>query len=49
MLAGDFKMIENIFLDRLCRNPNNTHTIDIQTLNLIKNKHKLIDISRKNN
>ena len=49
LLPGDFNMIENIFLDRLGRNPNNAHTIGTQTLNLIKNKHKLIDIWRKNN
>ena len=34
-LAGDFNMIENIFLDRR-RNPNNTYTIGIQNLYCIK-------------
>ena len=49
ILAGNFNMIENIFLDRLGRNPNNTHTIGVQNLICIKNKHKLIDIWRKPN
>ena len=46
-LAEDFVMIENIFLGRLGRNPINTHTIGIQTLNCMKNKYKLINIWRK--
>ena len=29
ILAGDFNMIENIFLDRQGGNPNNTQTIGI--------------------
>ena len=44
ILASDFSMIENIFLDRLDGNLNNTHSIGIQSLNFIKNKHELIDI-----
>ena len=31
-ITGDFNMIENIFLDRLGGNPNNTNTIGIQSL-----------------
>ena len=42
-------MIENIFLDKLGRNPNNIHTIGIQSLKCITNKHNLIDIWRKTN
>ena len=42
-------MIENIFLDRIGGNPNDMHTFGIQVLNCIKNKYKLIDISRKRN
>ena len=49
ILAGDFNMIENIFLDRQGGNPNNTQTIGIQYLNCIKNNHKLIDIWRETN
>ena len=41
ILAGDFNMIENEFLNRLGGNPNNSHTIGIQTLNKIKNNHNL--------
>ena len=46
ILAGDFSMLENIFLDRIGGNPNNTHTLDIQDLNCIKNKNKLIDMEK---
>ena len=46
ILAGDFNMTENIFLDRIGGNPNNTHTFDIQDLNCIKNKNKLIDMEK---
>ena len=49
ILAGDFNMIENIFLDRIGGNPNNTHTFGIQAVNCMKSKYKLIDISRKTN
>ena len=42
-------MIENIFLDRLGGNPKYTHTIGLETLKKIKNKHNLTDIWRKNN
>ena len=41
-------MTENIFLDRIGGNPNNTHTLGIQDLNCIKNKNKLIDIWKPN-
>ena len=47
ILAGDFNIIENIFLDRLGGNPNNTYTIGIQNLYCIKNGHNLIDIWKK--
>lgn len=47
ILAGDFNIIENIFLDRLGGNPNNTYTIGIQNLYCIKNGHNLIDIRKK--
>ena len=49
ILASDFNMIENIFLDRIGGNPNNTHTFGIQAVNCMKSKYKLIDISRKTN
>ena len=39
ILAHDFNMIENIFLDRIGGNSNNTDTISIQDLNCIKNRH----------
>ena len=42
-------MVENIFLDRIGGNPNNTHTFGTQHLNCVKNKNKLIDIWRKTN
>ena len=32
ILASDFNMIENIFLDRIGGNPNNTHTCSIQAV-----------------
>lgn len=49
IMAGDFNMIENLYLDGLGRNPKITLIIGIQTLKIIKNKHNLIDIWRKNN
>ena len=49
ILAGDFNMIESIFLDRIGRNLQKTHTIGIETLQVIKNKLNLTDLWRKNN
>ena len=49
ILAGDFNMTENIFLDRIRGNPNNTHTLGIKDLHCIQNKNKLIDMWRKTN
>ena len=44
--AGDFNMVENVFLDRIAGNPNNTHTLGTQNLNCVKNKNKLIDMHK---
>ena len=41
-------MIENPLLDRAGGNPNKTHTIDFETLKIVKNKLNLIDIWGKN-
>lgn len=49
ILAGDFNMVENLFLDRLGGNPSKTHMIGFQKLNESKTKHKLVDIWRKIN
>ena len=49
ILAGNFNMIENIFLDKLGGNTSNVHLIGLNELTKIKNKHKLVDIWRKNN
>ena len=49
IIAGDFNMIENTFLDMTGGNPNKTHTIGLETLKTVKNKLNLIDIWRKNN
>ena len=42
-------MVENIFLDRMGGNSNNTHTFGTQHLNCVKSKNKLRDIWRKTN
>ena len=49
IIAGDFNMIENLFLDRIGGNPNKTHTIGCETFKIVKDKLNLIDIWRKNN
>ena len=49
IIAGDFNMIENLFLDRIGGNPNKTHTIGFETFKTVKNKLNLIDIWRKKN
>ena len=49
IIAGDFNMIENLFLDRIGGNPNKTHTIGSETFKTVKIKLNLIDIWRKNN
>ena len=49
IIAGDFNMIENLFLARTGGNPNKTHTIGSETFKTTKNKLNLIDIWRKNN
>ena len=47
IIAGDFNMIENLFLDRIGGNPNKTHTIGFETFKTVKNKLNLIDTWRK--
>ena len=49
ILAGDFNMIEDKFLDKLGGSTNNTNLIGLNKLIEIKNEHKLVDIWRKNN
>ena len=49
ILAGDFNMIENKFLDKLGGNTSNTHLIGLNQLKEIKKEHNLIDIWRKHN
>ena len=49
MLAGHFNMIEDFFLDKLGGNKSSIHTIGLEKINKIKNKHNLIDIWRKTN
>ena len=49
IIAGDFNMIENLFLDRIGGNPNKTHTIGSKTFKTVKNKLNLIDIWIKKN
>lgn len=41
ILAGDFNMIANIFLDKLVGNTSNIHLISLEKLKEIKNKHDL--------
>ena len=47
IIAADFNMIENLFLDRIGGNPNKTHTIGFETFKAVKNKLNLIDIWKK--
>ena len=42
-------MIEDFFLDKLGGNKSSIHTIGLEKINEIKNKHNLIDIWRKTN
>ena len=49
ILAGDFNMVENLFLDRKGGNPTNIHQLGLQNLNRIKNTHNMIDIWQKSN
>ena len=49
ILAGDFNMLEDIFLDKLGGNTSNTHLIGLDNLTEIKNKNNLVDIWRKIN
>ena len=47
ILAGDFNMLEDIFLDKLGGNTSNTHLIGLDILTEIKNKNNLVGILRK--
>ena len=49
ILAGDFNMIEDIFLDKLGGNTSSTHLIGLNKLTELKNAHNLGDIWRKSN
>ena len=49
LLAGDFNMLEDIFLDKLGGNTSNTHLIGLDIITEIKNQNNLIDIWRKIN
>ena len=49
IIAGDFNMIEDFSLDKLGGNKSSIHTIGLEKINKIKNKHNLIDIWRKTN
>ena len=49
ILAGDFNILEDIFLDKLGGNTSNTHLIGLDILTEIKNKNNLVDILRKIN
>ena len=49
ILAGDFNMVENLFLDRKGGNPTNINQLGLQNLNRIKNTHNMIDIWQKSN
>ena len=48
LLAGDFNMLEDIFLDKLGGNTSNTHLIGLD-ITEIKNQNNLVDIWRKIN
>ena len=47
--AGDFNMVEDLFLDKLGGNLSNTNHIGLQQLHKNTITHILIDIWRKNN
>ena len=47
ILGGDFNMVEDLLLDRLGGNPNNTHMLGLNFLTEIKKQKKLIDILEK--
>ena len=49
ILAGDFNMIEDIFLDKLGGTTSTTHLIGLNKLTEIKNEHNLVDTWRKTN
>ena len=49
LLAGDFNMLEDIFLDKLGGNTSNTYLIGLDIITEIKNQNNLIDIWRKIN
>ena len=49
ILAGDFNMVENLFLDRQRGNSSNTHLLGLDHLNKHKQQHNLIEIWRKHN
>ena len=49
ILAGDFNMIEDFFLDKLGGNKSSMHVIGLEKITEIKNKHNLVDIWRKIN
>ena len=49
ILAGDFNMLEDIFLEKLGGNTSNTHLIGLDILTEMKKKHNLMDIWRKIN
>ena len=47
ILAGDFNMIEDKFLDKLGGNTSNTHLTGLNKLIEIKHEHSLVDTWRK--
>ena len=49
LLAGDFNMLEDIFLDKLGGIKSNTHLTGLDIITEIKNQNNLIDICRKIN
>ena len=49
ILAGDFNMLEDIFLDKLGGNNSSTHLLGSEIITDIKNQNNLIDIWRKLN
>ena len=49
ILAGDFNMIEDFFLDKLGGNTSSIHLIGLEKITEIKNKHNLVNMWRKIN
>ena len=49
ILAGDFNMIEDKFVDKLGGNTSNTHLTGLDKHIEIKHEHNLVDIWRKKN